>query len=287
MAGTRRGRTEVAVSEPQIYAELSRLNNELVTLQREVLKQNQTLERLHAQKDRFIGMAAHDLRTPLGVILTYAEFLETDAAAALTDEQREFIIVIKRTSKFMLGLIDHLLDASVIESGQLVLEHRPVDLSALVRRVVTLNRALASRKGVGVEFEGQDLEITLMLDAEKIEQVLNNLIGNAVKFSEPGQTVRVACVGDEECVTVSVAYAGRGIPPDAVSTLFQPFTARPTKGTGGEKGIGLGLAIVRRIVQGHGGQIRVDTEPGRGSTFSFDLPVVHAGATRAPAGRIR
>lgn len=263
-----------------VYEELSRLNNEMANLQREMAKKNAELEQLNEQKNRLVGMAAHDLRNPLGVILSYSEFLETEAAAVLNEEQREFVTTIKETSEFMLRMVTDLLDVAAIEAGRLNLDRQPADLAQIIRRNVTLNRVLAAKKHIAVEFEPPASQPKLTVDAGKVEQVLNNLIGNAIKFSHRGSRVRVRMTCANEAVTVAVQDEGQGIPASELSKLFKPFSTLSVRSTGGEHSTGLGLAIARRIVEGHGGRIWVDSEVGKGSTFSFTLPVtLHDHAT--------
>ncbi len=256
-----------------LYDELSALNNEMANLQREMARKNVELEALNEQKNRFLGMAAHDLRNPLGVILAYSEFLEAEAGGGLNDAQREFVSTIKRTSEFMLRLVNDLLDVATIEAGQLKLDRHSADLLQIVRQNVTLNRVLAARKQITVDL---DLPATLPripFDAGKIEQVLNNLLSNAVKFSHPGTAVRVRVACADGFATIAVQDHGQGIPEDDLPKLFKPFSNTSVRGTAGEQTTGLGLAIVRRIVEGHGGRIWVESEVGKGSTFSFTLPV--------------
>ena len=253
------------------FDELTRLNNELANVQREMARKNAELERVNEQKNRFVGMAAHDLRSPLGVILNYAEFLE--AEAVLTPEQRDFVTAIKRTSRFMLGLVEDLLDVSTIEAGRLELNRESTDLVALVEHTVMLNRTLASPKQITIAFHppGEPLP-PMLVDPGKCQQVLNNLISNAVKFSPPGCAVDVTMqvAGDE--VMIGVRDKGPGIAHDQLEKLFKPFSKTGARPTGGERSTGLGLMIVQRIVQGHGGKVRVESVVGAGSTFVVVLP---------------
>ena len=234
-------------------------------------KKNDELEKLNAEKSQLLGMAAHDLRSPLGAILRYGEFLESEIGERLTSEEREFLDMIQRTSQFMLELVEDLLDVSTIEAGRLRLDRRPTDLGELVRRNVALNRLLAAPKNVAVELEASDVPL-VSVDPRRIGQVLNNLIGNAVKFSKPGTVVVVRLTSTEGEVTVAVTDQGEGIAAADLPRLFQPFGVIRSRGTAGERSTGLGLAIARRIVEGHGGRIGVETEAGRGSTFSFAIP---------------
>lgn len=259
-------------NDDALLGELTRVNNELANLQREMVRKNVELERLNGEKDRLLGMAAHDLRTPLGVILAYADFLREEAGPALTDEQRDFIATIMDSVEFMRTLVDDLLDLSQIESGSLSLDLGDVDLVALVRHNVALNRALAARKDVAVELTAPAAAARVHVDARKIEQVLNNVIGNAVKFSPPGSTVDVRLDFEPGAVRLAIEDHGAGIAPEALANLFQPFAMGRVRGTAGEKGTGLGLAIVRRIVEGHGGEVSVRSAPNEGATFTVVLP---------------
>ena len=241
--------------------------------QGQLLDRNSALERLNEEKNSLLGMAAHDLRNPLGVILAYSEFLETDAFDVLTEDQRDFVSSIRSTSEFMLNLINELLDVSTIEFGQLKLECTPTDLTELIRRNVSLNRVLAQQKHIELDCEASPALPPLTIDRGKIEQVLNNLIGNALKFSFPGTRVKVRITRDERQVTVAVIDQGQGIPAEDLPKLFVAFGRANVKTTAGEQSTGLGLAIAAKIVEGHRGKISVESQVGTGSTFSFSLPL--------------
>ena len=266
--------------DDRLYDDLSRLNNDLATAQRELAKSNAELDRLNIQKNELLGIAAHDLRNPLQVILTYSHFL-LEEASDLAPEHREFVRTIRSSSRFMLRLVDDLLDVARIEAGTLDLDLAPVDLDALVEHNVALNRVLAEPKGIRIELRREGRLPELVLDAAKIEQVLNNLIGNAVKFSPPGSTVEVRLAAGEDGVTLSVRDQGDGIKPEELESLFRPFQKGRNRSTAGEKSTGLGLAIVKRIVEGHRGEIRVESAPGEGSVFHVRLPGTAPGAAGA------
>jgi two-component system, OmpR family, sensor kinase len=260
-----------SADEP-LFEEFTRLNNELADAQRALAKQNVALVALNEEKNRLLGMAAHDLRNPLGVIMSYAKFLDRMAGARLDAKERQFLAQIEKSSQFMLRLLEDLLDISQIESGKLNLVLAPLDLAALVNNNVALNRVLAGAKQIGIELALPPALPPLQADATKIEQVLNNLISNAVKYSHAGTTLRVMVDADAQSVTVAVRDQGQGIPEAELAKLFQPFSKTTVKSTAGEKSTGLGLAITRRIVEGHGGRIAVESRVGAGSTFSFSLP---------------
>jgi len=241
--------------------------------QKQLLDRNVALEALNEQKNRLLGMASHDLRNPLGVILAYSDFLETEAFPVLNADQRDFVSTIKSTSEFMLNLINELLDVSTIESGQLHLDCAPTDLNELVRHNVSRNRVLAHQKRIELDFEDTEQLPPLTIDRGKIEQVLNNLIGNAVKYSHAATRVAIQIARTGDLVAVTVADQGQGIPEEDLPKLFKAFGRTSVQATAGEQSTGLGLAIARKIVEGHGGKMSVRSRVGEGSTFSFTLPV--------------
>ena len=267
--------TELARAQDEgdrsVYDELSRLNNELIALQRELAKKNAELESLDQQKNQFLGMAAHDLRNPLSVIMSYSEFLIDQ----IRPEQAELAHVIYRSSEFMLRLINNLLDISAIESGRVQLDLQPIDLLELVERNLTVNRLLAERKQMTLQLIAPGALPPILADAGKLEQVLNNLISNAIKFSHPRSTVEISLTAEGDRVRLVVQDHGQGIPAAELDKLFKPFSRTSVQSTAGERSTGLGLTITRKIVMEHGGDIRVESEVGQGSTFFVTLPVTH------------
>jgi signal transduction histidine kinase len=233
---------------------------------------NVELERLNLLKNQFLGMAAHDLRTPIGHILSYSDFLREEVATVLTEEQLEFLSIIRSSSEFMLQLIDDCLDVSSIESGNLRLDRRLSDPRKLLECYVGLNAVLAQKKSIQVALQIEGTLPVLSLDEGKIAQVLNNLISNAIKFSQPGTAVAVCAVAEGSGVRIAVRDQGPGIPEGERDKLFQAFGQTSVHSTAGESSTGLGLAIVRRIVEGHGGRIWVESQVGVGSVFLFTLP---------------
>ena len=269
-----------------LFNELSRLNGELANVQRDLIKNNVQLAGLNEEKTRFLGMATYDLRGPIGIIRTYSDFLLEGAAAVLSPEQLAFISIIRNSSRSMLRLIDDLLDDSPIDSGNLRLEIAPCDLVALAGANLALNATLAGQRGVSIRLEKEADLPSIGADAAKIEQVLNHLVGNAIRFSPRGGAIEVGLARREEGLLLTVRDHGPGIPEADREKLFKPFQGTSVTG-GGERGAGLGLAIVKRIVDGHQGKIWAESTAGRGSTFFVLLPWT-AGETPAPgfpAGR--
>jgi len=255
-----------------IYDELMRVNNDLANLQRELFRKNVELAAMNEQKNQFLGMAAHDLRSPLGAIMSYSEFLEEEAGPQLTEAHREFITTIKDSSHFMLGLINDLLDVTQFESGKLKMELRPVDLLDVARRNLALNLVLAAKKQIRVALHPGLPLPPLLADRGKIEQVLNNLLSNAIKFSHVNTDVSVHISREDRYAVITVADQGQGIPDEDLPKLFKPFSRTRVRSTGGESSTGLGLSIVRRIVEGHGGSVGVKSQVGKGTSFCVRLP---------------
>jgi signal transduction histidine kinase len=231
------------------------------------------LQGLNHLKDEFVGMAAHDLRSPLAVVEMYASFLLDDPKSSLPEKDRDFLRVIKKQGRFMLNLINDLLDVSRIEAGKLDLKIEPGDWIEFVRHNAGLNSVLAARRGVTIEVEVADPDpIVIPFDPNRAEQVLNNLIGNAVKYSREGGRIVVRVCRDGALLRTSVADNGPGIAAEELPVLFNPFFHGSAKPPAGERSTGLGLPIARRIVEAHGGVVGVESELGRGSTFWFALP---------------
>lgn len=267
------GKSDPAGSDIFFYDELTRLNNELANAQREVIKKNIELEELNDQKNQLIGMAAHDLRNPLSVIKGYGEFLLTDDAAGLNEEQAEIIKIMSEASNRMLDMVNNLLDISKIESGKVELNLKKENLTALIASLIKVNKIIAAKKGINITFNYSDEEIFVNIDIHKITQVLDNLLSNAVKFSFPDSSIEVSVTLNSLLVKVCVKDYGQGIPAGEIHKLFKPFSRTSVKSTAGESNSGLGLAIVKKIIQSHRGDIFVESEFKKGASFYFTLPV--------------
>jgi len=246
--------------------------NDANNLSRELQKKNAQLTRLNALKNQFMGMAAHDLRNPLAIILGYSEFLFVDPDNVLSDKSASLMLKIKNSSQFMLNLLNDLLDVSKIESGNLVLRLELTDIQPLVQSYIELNQVLASNKKIELRYHRSNDLPQVNIDPPKIEQVFNNLLSNAVKYSWCETVVNVEIVHRDTQVIVSVCDQGQGIPSEELQRIFQPFQTVAAKGTAGEKSTGLGLMIAQKIVTAHGGEIWAESSVGKGATFFFSLP---------------
>jgi signal transduction histidine kinase len=255
-----------------LFDEVSNLNNELVNLQRKLTQKNIELERLNKLKNKFLGMAAHDLRNPLGIILNYSNFLIDETSDVLSEEHQKFLQFINNSSEFMLTLVEELLDVSKIESGKLELNLVKFDLIDFVRYNVNLNQTLARHKNIEIHFQPCCDQAEIEADQDKLSQVLNNLLTNAVKFSHDNSQVFVKIESNDNRIKISVRDNGVGIEKSKIEEIFIPFNKAGKEGTKGEKSTGLGLAIVKNIIEAHGGKIWVESELSKGSVFNFTIP---------------
>ena len=232
----------------------------------------QQLAELDRAKSKLIGVVAHDLRNPLGVIQGYADLLDAEVLGPLTPKQREALETITSVCDRMVERVTDLLDVSAIQSGQLHLRPEETELEPYLRRLQGANALLAQAKSIAVELAVEQPLPTVVMDGSRIAQVLNNLVTNALKYSHPSTRVTIRARPSGNGVEIAVSDQGLGIPKEELSRLFTEFGRASVQPTAGEKSTGLGLAISRRVVEAHGGQIWVESEVGKGSTFSFSLP---------------
>jgi signal transduction histidine kinase len=252
----------------RLRKEMITLNNQLHALTRKLQKQNHQLEELNRLKNQFLGMAAHDLRKPVGAILSYTEFLLDEAAAVLDREHLGFLKTIHGSTTLMQGIIDDFLDISMIESGRFELRLSRIDMRTIVERSAALNRRVGQKKSVTIEIICSQSIPEIMMDGVKIEQVLNNLITNAIEHSPANAVVEVLLSTEEANLAVSVRDAGPGIAAEERETLFKPFVRGGAVKSAGCKSTGLGLAISKKIVESHGSRSQPDPirPPGPGKT---------------------
>ncbi len=253
----------------QIVSSNSSLNN----LNRDLQKQKIDLRKLNELKNQFLGIAAHDLRNPIGVIRGYSGFLLDSPGIQDNEDKMRMIGRIKDSADFMLGLLDELLDISVIEAGKLTFDKKAHDLFKLVKKVAEMNQMMAGLKGINISIASFDGPSIVDMDSGRIEQVLNNLISNAIKFSEKNTRIELSVFQSGDSITVLVKDNGKGIPKDEIDSLFEAYSVTSVKSTAGEKSTGLGLSIVQKIIIGHGGRIWVDSTVGIGSSFYFSVPM--------------
>jgi signal transduction histidine kinase len=255
-----------------LFDELSKLNNELVNTQRELNKKNIELERLNDIKNKFMGIASHDLRNPLNVIKIYTEFLLEEVPLVVPDEHKEYLNIIKDSAAYMIRLVNDLLDYSKIESHNIALNIETFDFIKLTQGIVQLNEPLAEKKGISIKMAIREDKLLVDGDIFKMEQVLNNLLSNAIKFSLPDTDILMNIESKNGLCLFNISNTGAGIKQESAQKVFKPFEKIANSGTANEKGSGLGLFIVKQIIDAHKGKIWFDSKPNELTTFFIELP---------------
>ena len=232
--------------------------NELLLLQNEAnRKLNADLQNLDEQKNKIMGKVAHDLRSPLSTICGLVEVIGSEVEEKHDEEVGKYLGYIDNITRSSLQLVNDLLDISVIASGNLALQKESVDYLSLVNETVEYYNIRSAKKNITIRLENQETIPNLLCDPNKTRQVLNNLLDNAIKYSELHTTISVRIKIKNEFVLTEVEDKGVGIPGDDIEKLFKEFSVTSVKSTGNEKSSGLGLAICKKIVETQGGQIGV------------------------------
>jgi signal transduction histidine kinase len=225
---------------------------------------------LARMQDEFISTISHELRTPLGFIKGYVTTLLRDDVDWNSETRAEFLRIVDDESDRLRELIDNLLDSSRLESGRLGMTCEPTRISALIRD--TAERTRSAYPGMDLRLEISDDLPPVDIDATRISQVFDNLLSNANKYA-PNSTVLIRAKNKKDFIRLEVIDNGPGIHSDHMSHLFERFYRVPGN-SNTVRGTGLGLYICRKIVEAHGGEIGVESEPNRGSNFHFSLPTV-------------
>jgi PAS domain S-box-containing protein len=251
--------------------ELSSANEELTSTNTELTDTNVRLEEATRAKSDFLAAMSHELRTPLNSVIGFSSVLLQGLAGSLNEEQRTQISMINNSGRHLLELINEVLDLAKIESEQHTPEFRDVDVCAKARDMLETVRPMADAKGIEMRWSCTEGSIQVRTDDLCVGQILLNLLGNAVKFTEHGH-VTATVARDGSGVTVVVEDSGCGIGPEDAERIFDDFwQAAPGRG-GKSEGTGLGLAVSRRLAESIGARIEVASEPGHGSAFTLHLP---------------
>lgn len=260
--------------EPQCALdELTRINSELVNSQRELAKEQAVIHAQARRRRDLLATVAHDLRTPMMIVLGYCELLEHSGDEP-TSETRGMIQRVCAAVQYALNLLSQTLEYAKVESGELTLHLEQTDLCALTRDVIEMHSTLAARKNIRIALHpGRDTLPSVRVDPVLIQQTIGNLLTNAIKYSPRDTTIEVSVKRSHDQVCLSVKDQGLGIEPSFLPILFRPFQTTSTQATGGEKSTGLGLAIVQKLVEAHGGTVEVRSAPKAGSTFAVKLPL--------------
>ncbi|HEY7334617.1 MAG TPA: ATP-binding protein [Bryobacteraceae bacterium] len=256
---------------------------ELTATNRELELRNRQIERADRLKSEFLASMSHELRTPLHTVIGFSELLAEELEGPLNDKQKRFVDHIHRDANHLLELINDILDLSKIEAGRLELRPEAFDLSAAVEESLASFRALSEAKSIAISTELPS-DVTIEADRLRFKQIVVNLLSNAVKFTPEGGRIRIDARADNGAAVVSVADTGIGIPKEARTAIFDKFyqIGETTKGV--REGTGLGLAITKRLVEEHGGTIELESEPGKGSRFTFTVPLCRDGGQTRIAG---
>ncbi len=238
-----------------------------------VLKLNEELQKLNEEKNKFIGVAAHDLRNPIGAIFSFADLLLTDNNISKLDSKSiKMLTYIKELSQDSLELLRNLLDMSKIESGKIELSLKFQNYIEFTSKLIFFNLLIANKKDISIKLETTYEELYFNFDEHYLSEVINNLLTNAIKFSHKKSNIRICIsVTEKNMVKTEIIDEGQGIQEDEQEKLFNYFQKTSTQPTDGEKSSGLGLAIVKKIIIEHKGSLGVKSKIGKGSNFYFEL----------------
>jgi len=239
----------------------------------EIQEKTQQLEIANRHKSEFLANMSHELRTPLNAVIGFSEVLLERMFGEVNEKQEEYLQDILSSGKHLLSLINDILDLSKIEAGRMELEALPFDLPAALDNALTLIKERAARNSIGLAVHVDPRIGEVVADERKVKQVLLNLLSNAVKFTPEGGTITMTAILNGGMVEISVADTGIGIAPEDQAAVFEEFRQVGTDYARKREGTGLGLALARRLVELHGGALTLQSELGKGSTFTFTIPV--------------
>ena len=278
---------EQQVEEAQsLQEEVEQANNELVASladaeaardqaeisQREAEAARHAAEDANAAKGQFLATMSHELRTPLNAIVGYVDLLKVGVHGPLTEIQREDLARIRRSAETLHRLIEDVLNFAKLESGKVEYRYESVVLDELLGTLEGFIAPRLTEKNLAYHFDPTHASVTASIDRDKVEQIMLNLLSNAVKFTDTGR-IDVRCVVQDSTFRIDVKDTGRGIEPILLDTIFEPFIQGSRSLTRSAEGTGLGLSISRQLARAMGGDITVESEVGKGSTFAVVLPL--------------
>jgi signal transduction histidine kinase len=266
----------------QAFAAQSALAIQNARLFAELTEKSRQLEEASRHKSEFLANMSHELRTPLNAIIGFSEVLLERYFGELTEKQEEYLRDVLSSGQHLLALINDILDLSKVEAGRMELDLSTFALTPVLESGLVMVRERATRNGVALELGVDEDTGRVEADERKVKQVVFNLLSNAVKFTPAGGRVRLSARREGDCVVIAVADTGVGIAPEDQGRIFEEFGQ--ARGRNRTEGTGLGLTLTKQFVELHGGTIGVESEVGRGSTFTVRLPV-RAARAGEPAGR--
>lgn len=278
-------RLSVAFDNVILYEQLQQANTQLedrvaqrtralMSANRRLSAQWLRLQRANAFKNEVLGTVAHDLKNPLGVILGRTEMLKELIGGAMSSKEGSLAQVdhISDATRRLTQMVDHLISDAMADAFDITIRREPVDIGALVTEIAEANRPSASNKQQTIDVSAP-AERTIMCDGDRMREAIDNLVSNAIKYSPIGGKIALTVVYERDTALIHVADQGQGLSPEDLGRLFGRFQRLSAKPTGGESSTGLGLSIVKRIVDMHGGKISANSAgPGEGSTFTITLP---------------
>jgi signal transduction histidine kinase len=276
-SGRRFGDLDVILAEDlacraALAVDNARLHTEAVRAQQDAEAARAAAEAANRAKSDFLAVMSHELRTPLNAILAYAEIIEMGIHGPVTSEQRTDLARIQRSHRHLMGLINGVLDYSRHRAGAVQLAVQDVALDEALATCVTLVAPQVSARRLALAFDGCDPALTVRADPEKLQQIVLNLLTNAVKFTEPGGNITLGCGPRLGGVAITVTDTGQGIPAEHLDRIFEPFVQLDARLTRTQEGVGLGLSISRDLACAMGGDLTVESTLGAGSTFTLLLP---------------
>ena len=238
----------------------------------EILQAKINAEASNRTKTEFLANMSHELRTPLNSVIGFADMMRSQVAGDINEKQAGYLTNISHSGKHLLNIINEILDISKIESGKMKLYKEDVLLVETYAEIIATLQHIASRKEIKLDVSPWPENEYAYADRAKLKQILYNLVGNAIKFTNEGGSVIIGTRNDGKFIHISVSDTGIGIAPDGLERLFKPFTQLESFESRTYEGTGLGLALSKELVELHGGKITAESEPGKGSTFIFTLP---------------
>ena len=274
------GQHAVAVNNAKTYLQAQKMANTLKEQRDELNIKTQELAAASRTKSEFLANMSHELRTPLNSIIGFSDILHDGTFGALNEKQSRYISNILTSGKNLLGLINDILDLSKVEAGKMELQYEEFNVSDAINEVKTVTAPLASKKNIIMETKIDPELRTIVADKGKVKQILYNLISNATKFTPEKGSVTINGLRVGDMAQIEVKDTGIGISKNDQKKLFQSFVQLDASTSREYSGTGLGLVLVKRFVEQHGGEVKLQSEPGKGSSFIFTIPI--EGKIKAP-----